>query len=112
MVGPTGCGKGYLAELLFGTILQVPVVTVDITSFVETGYMGRQVGEILYDLLTTAEGNPYWRYCQMLWMRFFLAQPRSRFAGCFDLFISPASKARFGEALTPGLPAYLASAGG
>jgi len=52
------------------------------------------------------------RYCQMLWMRFFSAQPRSRIAGCFDLFISPASKARFGKALTPGLPAYLASAGG
>ena len=64
MVGPTGCGKSHLSELLFGTILQIPVVTVDITSFVETGYMGRQVGEILYDLLTTAEGNPL--LCVML----------------------------------------------
>ncbi len=59
MLGPTGCGKSHLAELLFGKILQIPVVTTDMTQFVETGYMGRQVGEILYDLLVTAEGNPY-----------------------------------------------------
>jgi len=60
MAGPTGCGKFFLAELLFGKILQVPVVTIDITSFVETGYMGRYVSEILFDLLNTAQGNPYW----------------------------------------------------
>ena len=60
MLGPTGCGKSLLAELLFGKILQIPVVTVDMTCFVETGYMGRQIGEILYDLLISAEGNPYW----------------------------------------------------
>ena len=47
MLGPTGCGKSYLTQLLFGTILQIPVVTVDMTGFVETGYVGRQVPEIL-----------------------------------------------------------------
>ncbi|MCK5344986.1 MAG: AAA family ATPase, partial [Candidatus Heimdallarchaeota archaeon] len=60
MVGPTGCGKSYLAELLFGKILQIPVATVDMTSFVETGYVGRYVSEILFDLLNAAQGNPYW----------------------------------------------------
>jgi ATP-dependent Clp protease ATP-binding subunit ClpX len=60
LLGPTGSGKSLLAELLFEKILQIPVVTVCMTQFVETGYMGRQVGEILYDLLTTAEGNPFW----------------------------------------------------
>jgi hypothetical protein len=34
------------------------------------------------------------RYCQMLWMEFFLAQQMNRFAAYFDLFISPTSKAR------------------
>ena len=43
MTGPTGCGKSYLAELLFGQILQIPVVTVDMTGFVETGYVGKYV---------------------------------------------------------------------
>ena len=47
-----------------------------------------------------------WRYCQMLWMDFFPAQERSRFAGCFDFIISPASEARFRRGV------HLASAGG
>jgi len=60
MLGPTGSGKTFLAELLFGKILQIPVVTVDMTSFVETGYVGRCVSEILFDLLNAAQENPYW----------------------------------------------------
>ncbi len=60
MLGPTGCGKSFLAELLFGTILQIPVVTVDMTGFVETGYVGKYVSEILYNLLTAADSNPHW----------------------------------------------------
>ena len=60
MVGLTGCGKSFLAELLFGKILQIPVVTVDMTAFAETGYMGRQVREIINDLVVAAEENPYW----------------------------------------------------
>ena len=60
MLGPTGCGKSYLAELLFGQILKIPFVNVDMTGFVETGYVGRYVSEILFDLLNVADGNPYW----------------------------------------------------
>ncbi len=60
MTGPTGCGKSYLSELLFGLILQIPVVTVDMTGYVETGYVGKYVSEILYNLLTIADGNPHW----------------------------------------------------
>ena len=60
MLGPTGSGKTYLTQLLFGTILQIPVVTVDMTGFVETGYVGRQVPEILSGLLSAAQDNPYW----------------------------------------------------
>lgn len=60
------------------------------------------------------------RYCQMLWMGFFLAQQRNNFRGYLDLFIYPTSKARFSKALTlvlarhtlGGLALYLASAGG
>ena len=57
------------------------------------------------------KGYEYERYCQMLWMGFFLAQQRKRFAGHFDLFISPTSKARFSKALTMVLAQHLASAG-
>jgi len=45
-------------------------------------------------------------YCQMLWIRFFSAQQRRRFAGCLNLFISPASEARSEPVV------HLASAGG
>ena len=48
----------------------------------------------------------------MLWMEFFGDQHRSRFADWFDVFISPASKARFGKVFVPEAGTYLASAGG
>lgn len=60
LMGPTGCGKTYLAELLFSHILKIPVLTVDMTCFVETGYVGKYVTGILFDLIHTAEGNKHW----------------------------------------------------
>jgi len=60
IMGPTGCGKSHLVELLFGRLLKVPVVMVDTTMLVETGYMGRQVAEIIQDLIEAAGGNPFW----------------------------------------------------
>src|SRR6186713_1531224 len=38
LVGPTGCGKTYLIELLFGKILKLPTALVDVTTYSETGY--------------------------------------------------------------------------
>ena len=60
LMGPTGCGKTYLSELLFGQILKIPVTTVDMTTYVETGFMGKYVSEILFDLINVAEGNNHW----------------------------------------------------
>jgi len=60
LMGPTGCGKTYLADLLFSQILRIPVVTVDMTCFVETGFVGKYVTEILFDLIHRAEGNKHW----------------------------------------------------
>jgi ATP-dependent Clp protease ATP-binding subunit ClpX len=37
LMGPTGCGKTFLVELLFQKILQIPTVIIDITSFTESG---------------------------------------------------------------------------
>src|SRR5712692_6571948 len=39
LVGPTGCGKTFLVELLFRKILNLPTVVVDVTNFSETGYV-------------------------------------------------------------------------
>jgi ATP-dependent Clp protease ATP-binding subunit ClpX len=56
-VGPTGCGKTYLVEILFRDILRLPTVVVDMTGFSETGYVGQDVNSIMTRLLYSADMN-------------------------------------------------------
>src|SRR5579883_127291 len=58
LIGPTGCGKTYLVELLFQHILHLPTVLVDITTYSETGYVGQDPNTILTRLLHVADENP------------------------------------------------------
>ena len=58
LVGPTGCGKTYLIELLFRRVLRLPTVIVDVTGFSETGYIGNDAVTILTQLLNRANDNP------------------------------------------------------
>jgi ATP-dependent Clp protease ATP-binding subunit ClpX len=58
LLGPTGCGKTHLVELLFGKILKLPTVVVDVTTYSETGYVGQDPNTILTRLLYAADGNP------------------------------------------------------
>jgi ATP-dependent Clp protease ATP-binding subunit ClpX len=88
MVGPTGCGKTYLSELLFGKIIGVPVASIDITGFTEVGYVGRGVSEILNDLEMAANGNTSW------------AQMGICILDEFDKIASAVSNVRFGGAGT------------
>ena len=46
MVGPTGCGKTFLAQTL-ARILNVPFAIADATSLTEAGYVGEDVENIL-----------------------------------------------------------------
>ena len=55
MVGPTGCGKTYLAQSL-ARILNVPFAIVDATTLTEAGYVGEDVENILLRLIQAA-GN-------------------------------------------------------
>lgn len=84
-IGPTGCGKTYLVELLFRDILEVPTVLVDATSFTETGYVGDDVNTILSRLFEQAGRDLAWASCGVICMDEFdkLATNRSdsRFAG-------------------------------
>ena len=57
-VGPTGSGKTYLVETLFGKVLKLPTALVDITTYSETGYVGQDPSTILTRLLHTADENP------------------------------------------------------
>jgi ATP-dependent Clp protease ATP-binding subunit ClpX len=58
LVGPTGCGKTHLVELLFQQILRLPTVIIDITTYSETGYVGQDPSTILTRLLHAADDNP------------------------------------------------------
>lgn len=58
LMGPTGCGKTHLVELLFQNILKLPTVIIDITGFSETGYVGDDTKTILTRLLVAAHNNP------------------------------------------------------
>ncbi len=58
-VGPTGCGKTYLVEILFQEVLKLPTVIIDMTGFSETGYVGQDVNTILTRLLHAAGNNPF-----------------------------------------------------
>jgi ATP-dependent Clp protease ATP-binding subunit ClpX len=58
MVGPTGSGKTFLVETLFGKILRLPTALVDITTYSETGYVGQDPSTILTRLLHSADENP------------------------------------------------------
>ncbi len=57
LVGPTGCGKTFMVEVLFKKILKIPTVIVDITNYSETGYIGQDIPTILTRLLHAAEYN-------------------------------------------------------
>ncbi len=54
MVGPTGCGKTYLAQTL-AKVLNVPFAIGDATSLTEAGYVGEDVENILLRLLQNAD---------------------------------------------------------
>ncbi|SLM89522.1 ATP-dependent Clp protease ATP-binding subunit ClpX [Brachybacterium nesterenkovii] len=54
LVGPTGCGKTYLAQTL-AKLLDVPFAMADATALTEAGYVGEDVENILLKLLQAAD---------------------------------------------------------
>lgn len=54
LLGPTGCGKTYLAQTL-AKILNVPFTIADATTLTEAGYVGEDVENILLGLLQAAD---------------------------------------------------------
>jgi ATP-dependent Clp protease ATP-binding subunit ClpX len=56
MIGPTGCGKTYLAQTL-AKRLNVPFAVADATALTEAGYVGEDVENILLKLLQSADGD-------------------------------------------------------
>jgi ATP-dependent Clp protease ATP-binding subunit ClpX len=95
MLGPTGCGKTFMVELLFQNILKLPTVIVDITSFTESGYIGDDVRTILTRLMLNADGNQLWAECGVVCL------------DEFDKIASSSSSARFaGQGTTKDVSGY------
>jgi ATP-dependent Clp protease ATP-binding subunit ClpX len=95
LVGPTGCGKTFIVELLFQHIFKLPTVIVDITSFTESGYIGDDVHTILTRLIHAAEGNTMLASCGVVCL------------DEFDELASSSSNARFaGQGTTKDVSGY------
>lgn len=95
LVGPTGCGKTFLVEMLFQQVFHLPTVIVDVTSFTESGYIGDDVNTILTRLVYAAEGNLMMASCGIVCL------------DEFDKLASSTSNSRFaGEGTTKDVSGY------
>lgn len=56
LLGPTGVGKTYLMRCV-ARLIGVPFVKADASKFSETGYVGRDVDDLVRDLVKAADGN-------------------------------------------------------
>lgn len=85
LIGPTGCGKTFIVELLFQQILKIPTVVIDITSFTESGYVGDSVQTILTRLIDATDGQAHLAGCGVICLDEFdklaASTSNSRFAG-------------------------------
>ena len=56
LLGPSGSGKTLLCETL-SSVLNLPFISIDATTYTETGYLGNDIDDIVEDLMRAADDN-------------------------------------------------------
>src|SRR5471030_2960588 len=93
MIGPTGVGKTEIARRL-AKLAQAPFLKVEATKFTEVGYVGRDVEQIVRDLLDVALGMVKSRKRKDIEAK---AKPEAEARG-LDALVGAASSAATGDA--------------
>ncbi|MBM3516455.1 MAG: ATP-dependent protease ATPase subunit HslU [Alphaproteobacteria bacterium] len=101
MIGPTGVGKTEIARRL-ARLAQAPFLKVEATKFTEIGYVGRDVDQIVRDLVEIAIGMVKERSRQEVHARAELAAEERVLDALVGPTASPETRAKFRKMLREG----------
>ena len=101
MIGPTGCGKTEISRRL-AKLANAPFLKVEATKFTEVGYVGRDVEQIIRDLLEIAISQVKQGKRKSLQARAHLAAEERLLDALVGAHASPATRDSFRKKLRDG----------
>ena len=110
LIGPTGCGKTYLAQTL-AKMLNVPFAMADATALTEAGYVGEDVENILLKLLQAADFDTVPSKASSISMRSIRFRVRARTLRLLVMYLAKACNKPYSRSLKEQWPACLRKVG-
>ncbi|MEJ0092325.1 MAG: ATP-dependent protease ATPase subunit HslU [Methylocella sp.] len=101
MIGPTGCGKTEISRRL-AKLASAPFLKVEATKFTEIGYVGRDVEQIIRDLVETSIGMIKGEKRKLVHARAELAAEERLLDALVGVNASPATRDSFRKKLRAG----------